>query len=81
MTLTQDILQAAGKGAAGLDEAERLALLRASEKLMVSLETPVEKFMRHFFVSPTSRTYMVESVRYGQLITSVRTFTTPSQSD
>lgn len=50
MTLTQDILDQANKGSAGLGEPERLALLQASEKLTVALEQPLEKFIRLFFV-------------------------------
>jgi hypothetical protein len=50
MTLVQDILDLASKGPAGLDDAERIALLQASEKLTLALENPMEKFLRHFFV-------------------------------
>ena len=50
MTLAQDILALASKGPAGLEEADRLALLQASEKLTQALETPMDKFLRHFFV-------------------------------
>ena len=50
MTLTQDILDSASKGPAGLQEPERLALLQASEKLSLALENPMEKFIRLFFV-------------------------------
>jgi len=50
MTLVQDILALASKGPAGLEEADRLALLQASEKLTQALETPMDKFLRHFFV-------------------------------
>ncbi|KAI4619691.1 hypothetical protein J4E83_005546 [Alternaria metachromatica] len=49
MTLAQDILALASKGPAGLEEADRLALLQASEKLTQALETPMDKFLRHFF--------------------------------
>ncbi|KAG9195741.1 hypothetical protein G6011_00862 [Alternaria panax] len=41
MTLTQNILDLASKGPAGLEEADRLALLQASEKLTLALEHPV----------------------------------------
>jgi hypothetical protein len=50
MTLTQDILDLASKGPAGLEELDRLALLQATEKLTLALETPLDKFLRHFFV-------------------------------
>lgn len=50
MTLTQDINDAAGKGPAGLEEADRLALLQATEKLSLALENPLEKSIRLFFV-------------------------------
>ncbi|KAJ4354868.1 hypothetical protein N0V95_003479, partial [Ascochyta clinopodiicola] len=49
MASTQDILARANNGAAGLEEADRLALLQACEKLMFALETPLEKFFRLFF--------------------------------
>jgi hypothetical protein len=50
MTLSQDILDLASKGPAGLEEPDRLALLQAAEKLTLALETPLDKFLRHFFV-------------------------------
>ncbi|KAJ8107673.1 hypothetical protein OPT61_g8708 [Boeremia exigua] len=49
MALTQDILDLAAKGPAGLEEPERLALLQAAEKLTRALESPFEKFWRLFF--------------------------------
>jgi hypothetical protein len=50
MTLTQDILDLASKGPAGLEEPDRDALLRACEKLVLALENPLDKFLRLFFV-------------------------------
>lgn len=50
MTLTEDILALANQGPAGLDEAGRLGLLDAAEKLTLALENPMEKFVRMFFV-------------------------------
>lgn len=50
MTLAQNILALASKGPAGLEEAERLALLQAFEKLTQALETPMDKFLRNFFL-------------------------------
>ena len=54
MTLTPGILNLASKGPAGLEEADRLALLQASEKLILALENPLEKFLRHFFLGLSS---------------------------
>lgn len=51
MTLTKEILDFAGKDAASLEETERVTLLQACEKLALALETPLEKFIRLFFVS------------------------------
>jgi hypothetical protein len=50
MTLTQDILDLMDKGPEGLEEAERLELLQAAEKLNAALENPFEKFLRLFTV-------------------------------
>ncbi|KAF1357755.1 S-adenosyl-L-methionine-dependent methyltransferase [Lizonia empirigonia] len=49
MTFIQDIVDAASKGPAGLEEADRLALLHAAEKLSLALENPLEKSIRLFF--------------------------------
>ena len=50
MSLTKQILDAAGKGPAQMEEADRSALLQACQKLSIALENPVEKFIRQFWV-------------------------------
>lgn len=50
MDLTQQILDLASKGPPQLEEADRLALLHAVQKLNAVLETPVERFTREFSV-------------------------------
>jgi hypothetical protein len=50
MTLTEDILALAGQGPAGLNDADRIGLLAATEKLTSSLENPMERFARMFMV-------------------------------
>lgn len=49
--LARQIAEQAGKGPTGLEETDRVALLQASEKLRDTLENPLEKFKRLFFVS------------------------------
>jgi hypothetical protein len=74
MTLTQNILDQANKGSAGLDEPERLALLQASEKLTLALEQPLEKFIRLFFV----RIYDLRNPEASYKADDTRTFMTQS---
>ncbi|KAJ4363369.1 hypothetical protein N0V83_009661 [Neocucurbitaria cava] len=47
--LTKQLSELASKGPAGLEEADRIALLHASYKLSDALENPIEKFIRLFF--------------------------------
>lgn len=50
--LTKQLSELANKGPAGLEETDRIALLHASYKLSDALESPIEKFIRLFFVYP-----------------------------
>ncbi|KAJ4409811.1 hypothetical protein N0V91_002285 [Didymella pomorum] len=64
MTLTEEILALAGQGSAGLNEADRMGLLAAAEKLTSALENPIEKFARLFMIfiednSAEEKTYTV----------------------
>lgn len=47
--LIKQLSDLTAKGPAGLEEADRLAILQATSKLTDALENPVEKFLRLFF--------------------------------
>lgn len=49
--LANQLEELASRGAADLEGAERLALLKATYKLSDALENPMEKILRMFFVS------------------------------
>lgn len=48
--LIKQLSDLTAKGPAGLEEADRLAILQATSKLTDALENPIEKFLRLFFV-------------------------------
>lgn len=59
MTLTGDILALAEQGPGGLDEAGRMELLAATEKLTLALENPLEKFVRMFLVPRIDKNHLL----------------------